>query len=184
MITDLQNRKLTQLFKMCDIDGDAHLRQSDFDQAAANIAHAFQVSADSETYAQLHAMYTQQWQQIKQYADPNGNGRVDLNEWLAYWDGMLNSPEAMQMLIAGYDEGFLAMLDLVDPKGPSRHITTERWGKYFAAYNQPAQEGMAAIQRVDSDGDGKITSAQMRQATMEFFGDDPNAPGNGMFGTY
>lgn len=184
MISDLQRRKLSQLFRMCDLTSDGFLEQADFEQAAANICKTFSVDADSAAYIQLHAMYAGQWQQLQQYADPNGNGRVDMDEWMNYWTGMLSSSEALQMLVDGYYEGFHAMWNLVDPDGPAGFVTPERWSKYFVACNRTAAEGMAALYPIDRDGDGRADRAEMIGAVMEFFGDSPDAAGNGLYGAY
>ncbi len=184
MLSDLQKRKLTHLFKINNLSGDGHLAREDMEIAMKNMAHEFNVATSSETFSDLKTMFESQWEQIKGFADPNGDGRVTLPEWLTYWDNILSVDGALDMLVMGYNASFHALFDLVDPSGPKGAFNTDRWGKYFAAYNQPREYGVSAIKAIDKNGSGLVDVNEAMLATREFFGDDPNAPGNALFGPY
>jgi len=91
-----------------------------------NLAREFNVDPKSETFANLKATFERQWEQIKQFADPNGDGRMTLDEWLAYWHNALNTPGALEMLVVSYNQTFHAMFDLVDPDGPKGCFNADR----------------------------------------------------------
>ena len=184
MLSDLQKRKISHQFKMLDLNGDGFLSDADIEMIVNNLAREFQVSPASDTYAALKAVYEGQWKQVQQFADPNQDGRVSLDELLAYWDATLNTPGALDVLVANYSQSYFALFELLDPAGPKSCYTAERWGKYFVAHNQPYQDGAAGIQAIDHDGNGMVDTAEAIRAMREFFGDDPSAPGNILFGPY
>jgi hypothetical protein len=184
MLSDLQKRKITRHFNMHNLSGDGHLSQADVELLMNNLAREFKVAPDSETFAKLKLMFEGQWNQIQQSADPNGDGRVTLDEWFAYYENIINTPGVLEMLVEGYNQAFFALFDLVDPDGPKGCYTADRWGKYFAACNQPYQDGVNAVKAMDRDGSGLVDSAEAKRAEREFYGNDPNAPGNTLFGPY
>lgn len=75
----------------------------------------------------------------------------------------------------------MAIDDLADPPG---YYTPERWGKFLLSHRFSEDDGKGAIRRIDSDGDRKVNEAEWVRAWMEFFGDEPNAPGNWLFGPF
>jgi len=184
MLSDLQKRKIGHHFKMHNLSGDGRLSHEDFELAMRNLAREFKIAPDSETFAQLKTMYDEQWNQTQQFADPNGDGGITLEEWFAYWDNTFNTPGVLEMLVVGYNQAFFAVFDLVDPDGPKGCFNAERWGKYFVAHSQPFQDGVIAVKSIDRDGSGLVATAECVRATKEFFGDDPSAPGNALFGAY
>jgi Ca2+-binding EF-hand superfamily protein len=184
MLSDLQKRKISHQFKMLDLNGDGFLSDADVEMIVNNLAREFTVSSASDTYATLKAVYTAQWKQIQQFADPDQDGRVSLGELLKYWDTTLNIPGALDVLVKDYSQSYFSLFELLDPTGPKNCYTAERWGKYFVAHHQPYQDGVAGIQAIDRNGSGVVDTAEAVRAMREFFGSDPNAPGNTLFGPY
>ena len=184
MLSDLQKRKISHQFKMLDQNGDGFLSDADVEMIVSNLAREFKVSPASDTYTALKAVYGAQWKQIQQFADPDRDGRVSLDELLKYWDATLNTPGALDALVVDYSKSYFALFELLDPAGPKNCYTAERWGKYFVAHHQPYQDGVAGIQAIDRNGSGVVDTAEAVRAMREFFGSDPNAPGNTLFGPY
>jgi hypothetical protein len=167
---------------MHNLKGDGRLSYEDFELAMKNLAREFKIAPDSETFAQIKAVYDEQWNQTQQFADPNGDGRITLEEWFAFWDNTLSTPGVLEMLVVGPNQAFFAVFDLVDPDGPKDCCSAERWGKYFVAHSQSFQEGVDAVRAISRDGSGLEAAEECMRTTQEFFGDDPNAPGNALFG--
>jgi Ca2+-binding EF-hand superfamily protein len=184
MLSDLQRRKISHQFKMLDLNGDGFLSDPDVGMIVNNLAREFKVSPASDTFAALKAVYAAQWQQIQQFGDPNQDGRVSLDELLTYWDATLNTPGALDVLVTDYSQSYFALFELLDPDGPKNCYTPDRWGKYFVAHNQPYQDGVAGITAIDRNGSGLVDVTEAVRAMREFFGSDPDAPGNILFGPY
>jgi len=83
MLSDLQKRKITRHFNMHDLSSDGYLSQADVELLMKNVAREFKIAPGSETFAKLKALFEAQWNQLKLFADPNGDGRVTLDEYSA-----------------------------------------------------------------------------------------------------
>ena len=183
MLTDLQKRKLMRMFNAFDQNRDGILEQQDFEQFAANLAKAFNVEVSSSAYEQLQQTLVQHWQQLQQVAGA-GRDQVNPESWLQFYDSLLSSEETTGARLNAYMDGFYAVWDVVDPGAKGRGTTLERFKSMYRAYNLDEAVGEAAFRRMDSNGNGVLDRDEMYQRTMEFYGDDPDAPGNWMFGPY
>lgn len=183
MLSDLRKRKYTRLFQLYDLDKDGVLRQADFEQFAANIARAGRPDAPADSQQQVRAMFVRQWQEAQQFADTNRDDTISLAEWLQYYDAIINTPGLAAELIKGHLNGFYAMWEVTDP-GAGRVTTERRYQTFFAGFNEDPAIAAAIVKRMDQDGDGVLSEAEMTQRLAEFFGDDPNAAGNWMVGDF
>ena len=99
---------------------DGYLGQSDYGTYADRLANAFGWADSSHVHKKLHHHFLNEWQQIQQFADSDGDNQVTLKEWLTFYDTMLASPEMTKMAIKAYMAGYYELWDIVDPE--SRHL--------------------------------------------------------------
>ncbi|HEY0603261.1 MAG TPA: hypothetical protein VGD58_10140 [Herpetosiphonaceae bacterium] len=183
MLTDLQKRKLMLTFNAFDHDRDGMLEQQDFEGLAVNLAKAFNVEADSSTYPQLQQTLQEHWQQLHELAG-NGQDQVDPESWLRFYDTLFSSPESTSAYLNTYMDGFYALWDLVDPAAAGQGTTLKRFKGMYRAYGLDEAVGEDAFRRMDTNGNGVIDRNEMYQRVMEFYGSDPDAPGNWLLGPY
>lgn len=183
MLTDLQTRKLMRMFHAFDQDRDGSLEEQDFAGFATKLASVFDVAADSSTSAQLHQQLLEQWQQLQAVAGANQE-QVDPDSWLRFHDAIFSSPEATSAYLNRYMDGFYALWDLVDPAAAGQGTTLRRFKGMYRAFGLDETEGEAAFRRMDTHGNGVLDRSEMYQRAMEFYGSDPDAPGNWLFGAY
>lgn len=186
MLSMLQEQKLTHLFNIYDSDHDGYLEKSDYESFAIKIASAFGWGDSAEVQKQLHTHFMQEWQQIQQFADLDGDQRVALQDWLIFYDQLLASTEMTEMAIKAYMTGYYELWDIVDPENShlGHVMTLDRFRKFFIAYDAPVSAADEAFRRIDHDNDGIMETDEIFNASLEFFGDDPEAPGNYLFGPY
>lgn len=183
MLSELQQRKFTRLFRLYDLDKDGVLRQADFEQFAVNIARAGSPNAPADCQQQLRAMYAQQWRQVQQFADVNRDEMVSLAEWLQHHDALVSAPGLADELPKGLLNGFYALWDVIDP-GAGRVTTAHRYQMFFAGFNEDPASAAAVFKRLDLDGDGVLDEAEVTRRMVEYFGDDPHAAGNWLVGEF
>ncbi|MDH3424099.1 MAG: EF-hand domain-containing protein, partial [Gemmatimonadota bacterium] len=85
MLTDLQTKKLTRYFQIYDIDDDGQIDEADFERIVENVRTLHGAAESSSAYDLLRAAYSTLWNGLRSSADADGDGGVDLDEWLAYW---------------------------------------------------------------------------------------------------
>ncbi|HEY0603260.1 MAG TPA: hypothetical protein VGD58_10135 [Herpetosiphonaceae bacterium] len=148
-----------------------------------NLARAFNVEADSSTYSQLQQALLDHWRQLQEQAG-SGQDQVDPESWLRFYDTLFSTPESTSAYLNGYLDGFYALWDLVDPAAAGQGTTLQRFKGMYRAYGLDEAVGEEAFRRMDTNGNGVLDRSEMYQRAMEFFGSDPDAPGNWLFGSY
>jgi hypothetical protein len=184
MLSDLQKRKLTVAFQLYDIDGDGYIEREDFIGFADEMALAFNVTAAPGAAVQLRSAFTMQWDQTQQLVNTNRKDYVSLEEWLHYFDVVVHSPEAIETFIQSYIEGSFALYQVVDPDGPADAQARDRYVTWMTVGTQDAAEASENFARLDADGDGLIPRAELYPLLREWLGNDPNARGNWLLGSY
>lgn len=181
MLTDLQVRKISKLFAYEDRDSDGFLERHDFAAIADALAAMRGWQSGSDDARRVHTQFDQVWATLAQHADANRDGKVSLDEWLAFHDQTLSSPEGYEALVNGTAELVLSTVDL-DGDGA---MSKSEWGAFFAAYGVDSGELDTAYDRLDMRGDGAIDREEIVLLVREFFtSDDPDARGNWLIGSY
>lgn len=181
MLTDLQKRKLVKLFSMYDANYKGHIGHDDFDNIAKKLANRRNWSLRSPRYISLSSQLTYDWQCLKRDADKAHDKQISIDEWLDYYDIVLSSPER-------YQKSAQQLIDLVfeafdhDEDGK---ICAEEWGEFLSVFNVSPVYAPMVFPSLDSDSSGFLSKAEVKSLFHDFlYSDDPNTPGNQMFGPY
>jgi Ca2+-binding EF-hand superfamily protein len=179
MMSEFQQRKIKRMFDMWDVDRDGVLGEDDARTIVANIARVFGVDVASPAYAELYETQMATLAQLQQIADANGDGRITAAEHLAFWQTALAANA--QATIEGMAASYRSFWKNVDPAGGD-DTTLERWTRYLSAHDIPASAAQTAFDHCDTDHDGVLSPEEAVRAIAEYFGDDPQAPGNWFLG--
>jgi juvenile hormone diol kinase len=180
MLTELQKRKLTVLFHHHDMDNDGFLGKADYEQFAKRFCEIQNYPPGSPEY---EAMYTQNmavWEHVRQVADKDKDDRVSLEEFLESYDVTLSDENLYNQLVTEYGKSVLA---LWDRDGDGR-LSGVEYVALFECYGLAEEAAKEAFRHLDRDGSGYLTIDQLMKNAKEFYGDDPNAPGNWTLGPY
>ncbi len=181
MLTDIQTRKLTKLFRLYDANDDGILVQQDFIALATRLANLRQGLQASPHFEQILAHLQQDWVCLCQAADQNSDARITLNEWLAYYEQILND-------IKQYASRVIALVTLLfaafdqDNDG---QISEQEWINLLSLFNVLPIYASSIFLNLDANQDGVLNQDEVLTLIHDFFYiNEPSAPANFMFGPY
>lgn len=182
MLTELQKRKLMKLFCMYDACNLGVLKISDFERLAQQLADLRGWKPGTAAYEKITSQYLFRWNriraEIKQTLHIRNDAQVNLDEWLSYYDIVLNDQRYERELLA-LGEAVFNVVD-IDESG---HLDKEEWTALFRAYNIPVVYVDETFAHIDHNGDGVLSKEEVLLMIREFYySNDPNAAGNYMFG--
>ena len=180
MLTDTQTRKLTKLFKLYDANQDGILVQQDFTTLATRLAQ-LRPAPSSSHHRQILAHLQQDWQCLCAAADQNCDARITLQEWLAYYDQVLDD---MKQYASRVVTLATLLFEMFDPHGHG-YISEPEWVQLLSIFNVQSIYASSIFLNLDVNQDGVLTQDEMLTLIHDFFYiNEPSAPINFMFGPY
>ena len=111
MLTDLQKRKLTRFFNVWDADGDGVITTKDPEQVAQNLAGLQGLKPGSLKHKVFYGGFMRYQKDFLKAMDLDENGRVTLDEWLAYHEEMLQDEKKFRRTALMAMESVFALMD-------------------------------------------------------------------------
>ena len=180
MLTEFQKRKLTVVFHHQDMDNDGFLGKADYEQFVKRVGEIQNYPPGSPQYEALYAQNMAVWEQVRQVADKDGDDRVSLEEFLESYDVTLGDEKLYDQLVTQYAQSLLA---LWDRDGDGR-LSGVEYVALCGAWGVGEGAAREAFRHLDRDGNGYLSTEELMQNFKEFYGDDPDAPGNWIVGPY
>jgi hypothetical protein len=123
-----------------------------------------------------------QWNRIRalvqQKLHCSHSNQISLDEWLAYYDIVLNDATYQDELML-LPEAVFNVMD-VDQSGL---LDKGEWADLFRVYNIPVIYVEETFHRIDVDGDGRLSKTEVIAMIQDFlYSSDPGNPANYMFG--
>lgn len=181
MLTDLQKRKLMKLFTVYDADCSGVLERKDFDKVAQELTAMAGWSTRSPKCLTLTNQFAQEWKCLLKSADADQDQAISIEEWFGYYDDLLSDEKKYQERAAALQD---QIFDVFDANGNGELCDTE-WAKFLSICNVSPVYVTVLFPKLDTDGDGVIKKADFLTLMQDFFySNDPDAPGNLVFGPY
>ncbi|PSQ97360.1 MAG: hypothetical protein BRD55_03550 [Bacteroidetes bacterium SW_9_63_38] len=179
MLSDLQEQKATHYFNLIDEDGNGIVEVSDFALRAQRLAETRGV-AEEERKEALRDLVMRWWDHISTVADFDGDARITLPEWKAYWRSIQRGVEKDDNTLHTLQRAARGTLRAVDRTGDGR-VTADEYADWLSAWG--AHESDEAFRQLDRGSKGYLTEQDLIVAVQEFYlSDDPAAPGNALYG--
>ncbi|MFK4120927.1 EF-hand domain-containing protein [Streptomyces longwoodensis] len=179
-MTALQDLKYRQWFRGADDDGDGFITQHDVRRMSERYISARKAAPDGETVRRLIEGMDQFWSNVIAPMDQDGDGKVDVREMTEGFKGVLTDRAFYSHQIAPVTNCFF---DLVDLNGDGRIDQAEFQQMFSSVAAVPGEDCAAVFAALDLDGSGGLSRDEFHQALEEFFyGNDPDAPANHIFG--
>ncbi|MBW8482929.1 EF-hand domain-containing protein [Actinomadura parmotrematis] len=182
-MSSVLDTKLFRLFDILDADGDGRIVPVDLSGVAARLARVYGDFAGAPKVDELERVLLGLWDTDLARMDADGDGRIDRDEFVA------GVREAAAADPAGFADRFTALvdawMDVCDTNGDGVIEKDEYVRMYHATYGIGEAELAEAFDRLDRHGRGALTVDDVRRATLEYYtSNDPDAPGNALFGPF
>lgn len=179
MLTELQREKLTRYFRVYDVDDDGVIRPRDFERVVENVRTLHGLRDGSPGHERLREGYLRQWEALRASADADDDGGVDLDEWLAYFAGVIADDERYGAEVESVTDGLFEIFD-TDEDGV---IGPDEFCDFYGVFGLSAALARRVFVALDDDADGAISRRELSGISHEFYrGDDPDAAANALFG--
>jgi len=179
MFTGLQLKKLPKMFALNDNNGDGIIAQEDFEEAARVLARFRGLAPGTSEYEDLHRTVMARWNNLRETCDADGDNRVTLKEWLAYWDKILATDGEYERVGKPFSVVVARALDL-DGDG---QISPEEYAQWLSRWGVDERVALDCFARLDLNGDGHLFVDEFVTLVAEYFqSSDPRSPGNWLLG--
>jgi Ca2+-binding EF-hand superfamily protein len=176
---DLREHNIGLVFDMSDSDHDGVITEPDLLAMGQRIINAFGITGPQR--AEFLDNYRAMWRELCADCDSDGDGRITRQEYITAFSSGRGDPQAYfrELTVPIAD----AVERAVDQDGDG-FITAEEYARLFAARDVDAECIRAGFARLDADGDGRITTGQLRDVGVQMFlSEDPADPGASCLGS-
>ncbi len=179
MLSEFQQRKLRHLFTVYDVHTNGFLERDDYELLAHAAATERSHPPGSTEHERITRAFLTQFERMKAIADFSRDGRVAPDEWLDFFEIVLADENAFEAVVGETVNLLFDMFDLDhdDVLDPEEVASLRR------AFGVRTESGDDFFATLDTNGDGKLSAAEVRAAVEQFFrSEDPSEPGNLFFG--
>lgn len=180
MLTKIQEKKLGNLFHAFDSDSNGFIERADYGVLVNNLAQLRMFAPGSTDYATLEGLILQSWEELRAFADTDGDGRVSLTEWYGFHDQFLSSPDAFTMF---YQRTAGFMFALFDRDGDGKVDVNDY--RDFLRANRVALGAWVEenFRLADTNGDGRLDFDEVAVIFRDFYAsDDPTIAASNWLG--
>ncbi|MGW0758933.1 EF-hand domain-containing protein [Streptomyces sp. NPDC002814] len=166
MSTAVANDRLVKRFEKWDTDGNGVLEASDFQGEAARIAQNLGKSADSPEVQELHSAFQGLYQHLAQKAGVPAGGAISREQFLDATGEMLFK-EGEASFNRALSPVVKALIRLCDDNHDGE-IDAREFQAWLSAVGVPASQAGKMFQKVDTNGDGRLSEDELLQVVRDF----------------
>jgi Ca2+-binding EF-hand superfamily protein len=172
-------RKYARRFEMLDADGSGMVDQADFELLADRLVKGIGVTAGSPKARRVRDGYLELWSSLRRMI---GDGADELSkaDFIAGLMRMTGDRAGFKRIIEPLARLNLSLCD-VDGDGS---LNEAEFVNLLKLYNATSVvEASDIFHRLDTSGDGFLSLSEILDALCDFYvSEDPDAPGNSLFG--
>jgi len=184
MLSQLLQNKHTKNFQIYDLDGSGFVELADLELCASNLAKLRNWEPDWSNFLELKAKYSAIWTNFWQPADISGDGQVSLEEYLKVADSSISNFSNSTVLQDAHNAKANVIFDILDGSNDGQ-ISMIEYQQFCLAIGLTEKDAETAFAHLDRNANGHISRDEYLQASKEFHvGDDLNADGNWLYGSY
>jgi Ca2+-binding EF-hand superfamily protein len=177
---DLLDRKFDICFTHGDVNGNGVLEKADTLALAARIVASLGEPENSPKAQKLFQVFENFWTHIQANIDFDKDGKITPEEWRkGLRQSFAENPQA-------YKEGFRPLAEatftICDRDGDG-FLQKSEIAKFHQAFGCSSANSQLAFEKLDIDGDGKLTIDELLSAWQEYYtSNEPDARGNWLYG--
>ncbi len=183
MLSLVQTKKLTHLFNILDMDKNGVLQEKDFLNVGKNICVALDWQPNGLDYQDVMEKCRHIYKMIFTHVPHKEHDAITLDLWLHYFDFGLSIDE--DMVINDIVSLFLNKVFEIFDQNHDGCITEDEYVNMFKIYGLDITYSEKGFESLDTDGNDKITKAELKDGLIEFFtSSNVEAKGNWAFGSW
>ena len=180
MLSNLQLAKLPNLFQMFDADKNGYLTKNDYLRIINGCATLRGWEKTSPEYANLYSTFYGQWAALTTMTGKSEEDQIESQEFLNFFDHLINDAENYKTVIDGVSQAIFGSFDLDD----DGVLTVDEYRSFYQVMGIDDRSVSNIYGKLDLDANGSISIKELSELVDQFFSSqDPNAPGNELFGT-
>ncbi|NEQ69347.1 MAG: hypothetical protein F6J86_22905 [Symploca sp. SIO1B1] len=180
MLTELQKQKLPRLFSMYDADNNGFIEQEDFERFLQFYSQVGNWTPDSSEYKSLESKLMSRWNSMQKFADTNSDNKISLDEWLVYIDNLLSDQQAYEAEINGIVSFVFSLFDV----DGNDQLDLSEYRQVYRTVDLDENSANEVFKKLNFKDDDYISKEKHLELIDQFFrSNDPEAPGNWVFGT-
>ncbi|MFG2557196.1 EF-hand domain-containing protein [Streptomyces sp. NPDC048581] len=166
MTNALANDRLAKRFEKWDTDGNGVLEASDFQGEASRIVQNLGKSADAPEAQELHSAFQGLYEHLAQKVGVPAGGAISREQFLDATGEMLFK-EGEASLNRALSPVVKALIRLCDDNHDGA-IDAGEFQAWLTAVGVPASQAGEMFQKVDSNGDGRLSEDELLQVVRDF----------------
>lgn len=179
MISAIQRAKFTQYFEVTDMDGDGKVTRQDFLSSGDKVIAVLKLDPASPPAQRLQASYAHTWEALVK--DLEHKDAVAVDWWIEHYYQVGLDEQHLDAFVTLRAD---AIFQLFDADRDER-ISKDEWTLFFSTIGHSDKHYETGFQKLDRNQDDYLTRDEIKTGAREFFAsDDPEAPGNWLFGDY
>lgn len=179
MRTELRQRKLDRAFGHVDVNGEGEIGREDLLGLGARILVGFGESPTSVTGRKLVDSFDAIWSAVTAETGGGRDGRLTREQFHAGMTAAFIDGDRFEPV---FRPAAQAVAELCDGDRDGR-IGPAEFRTMLSAFGTSYDDIDAAFDRLDLDGEGTLAVGDLVAASRQFYADDdPNAPGNWLYG--
>lgn len=178
MLSDLQKRKFTMIFKSLDANGDGKVDRQDSLRILNNIRKELGQAGDLPEFQVVRESFNKPWDMLLQ----KGKSAQGLDEWLAHHDALVSNPEQFKQEYLRIAETLFSLQD----RDRDGRLSVDEMRAHYRCYGITDPKIHEWIfERIDLDRDGYLSKEELFTVMQQFYlSNDPADPGNYTWGPF
>ncbi len=180
MLTTVQERKLTYLFRIFDVDKNGTLESEDFEYVGQNICHALHLTPEMVDYDRIMRKCKDMYAYTICKISPGLHDPITLDSWLDFFGRSTENVIAEEFVNLTVEYVFETF-----DQNKDGCLTMDEYIEMFKIYGIDTYYSIRGFQEVDTNNNHVISRDELEHALKDFFtSSDPTARGNWVFGNW
>ncbi|XP_068617709.1 sarcoplasmic calcium-binding proteins II, V, VI, and VII-like [Battus philenor] len=179
MLSDFRKKKLLYLFnKFFDSNNSGSVDKNDFELAAEKISKQRGWKSGDAQYKETLSALLKIWEGLQSVADADKDGQVTADEWVSMWEAFAKNPSSAY----DWQSQYCSFIFKLEDASGDGAIDSEEFSSVYASFGLSKDDAVSAFNKM-SKGKSSVSWTEFQELWKEYFvTDDPNAPGNFIFG--
>jgi Ca2+-binding EF-hand superfamily protein len=175
---DVYTRKMKHVFEMLDVTKDGFLAEDDFAELAAGIAKLMPGAQNQRKIRDFHDAMVGWWRGLLPVMKKNRDGKVGPREFCDAMHNVMIDQDRFEV----FRPVAVTWFHLYDADD-SNSLSLDEFQTLSKTLQISESDTAAGFRKFDANGDGELSEDEFITVARQFYaGEDPDAPGNWLYG--